>query len=141
MRVQRSRQRLFLRFALPKWNSNWSCYSWEVEVVLPGCVRLHDFADNFGDVAHVRGLGPVNNSALWTVEVDHAQKHEGEVNSYRTDECYTPETFGDRRDSAPSDIQRGWFIVRVKAAANDAYITLPGGGTHRLYPFSVGTRP
>ncbi len=134
-------QRLHLRFALPQWVPQWDCVDCEVEVVLPSCVRRHapvvsnDYAA-LGDALRVTGLGATDNAAHWTIQVDHAQNHHDEIVSY--DECHS---YAGGPHDAPTDLQRGWFVLRVKERGNTAYVTLPGlNSTRRLYPFTVGVR-
>ena len=136
------KQRLDLRFALPKWVSHWDCYEWEVEAVLPSCVyrfapvMRNDFPA-VGGALLTTGLGLTDNAAHWTVEVDHAQSHHGEIVDYRG-ECFSYANSG----RTFTDLQRGWFVVRVRERRNPSvFITLPGGNSsRRLYPFSVGVR-
>ena len=138
-RSNQTRQRVDLRFALPKWNAHWTGYTFEVEVVLPRGVALHDFgAQAVGEdsTARVVGLNAADNAAWWTVEIDYAQHHRGESET-RDEFAAHLHVNNDRVEER----QRGWYVLQVKHVGNDAYATLPGGLLKRLYPFSIGVNP
>ena len=120
--------RIDLRFALPRWLPQWTCLTWEVEVVPPRCVTVRQHSTILDTATNpVAGLGPLVNNAHWTVKIAQAQSHEN------TAECmiWTYNT----------DLQRGWFRLRVRVANNPTVaVTLPGtnGRSYRAYPFEIG---
>ena len=122
--------RVDLRFALPRWLPQWTCLTWEVEVVLPRCVAVRQHNTVLDTATNpVAGLGPLVNNAHWTVKIAQAQSHENST------ECYNW--------AHNTEKQRGWFRLRVKEAGNSSvHVTLPGtnGRSYRAYPFEIGVQ-
>ena len=123
--------RIDARFDLPEWDAAWTCYTWEVELVLPVCWTAHNHRHTAVDDSVNPVTGLTSEFAAWTLYPDEALTDEGE-RSTPDEVCATLD-----RSTIHRYASTAHYKVGVRSANNQARVTLPNGKTHRAYPLSL----